>query len=163
MDVRSGDHIMGDEFETRGPVQLKIIVHGTEPIARIDIIKDFKYAYSTEPHNGAGRVPVDRRRARADGRLELVLRESDPGRWRACLGEPDLGAYAGSGQVTCSTAGADKIMSFLQKQCREGLTARLVVSMYQISGLAVSAVRLILPRRHQRPAWRWARHSRVAR
>jgi hypothetical protein len=50
MDVRSGAHLMGDEFDARGPVQLKVLVHGTGPIARIDIIKDFKYAYSTEPH-----------------------------------------------------------------------------------------------------------------
>jgi hypothetical protein len=50
MDVRSGDHLMGDEFAARGPVQLKVLVHGTGPIARIDIIKDFKYAFSTEPH-----------------------------------------------------------------------------------------------------------------
>jgi len=50
MDVRAGDHLMGDEFDARGPVQLKILIHGTRPIARIDIIKDFKYAFSTEPH-----------------------------------------------------------------------------------------------------------------
>jgi hypothetical protein len=50
MDVRSGDHLMGDEFDARGPVQLKVIVHGTQPIARVDIIKDFRYAFSTEPH-----------------------------------------------------------------------------------------------------------------
>ncbi len=48
--MRSGDHLMGDEFDARGPVQLKVHVHGTGPIARIDIIKDFKYAFSTEPH-----------------------------------------------------------------------------------------------------------------
>jgi hypothetical protein len=49
MDVRSGDHLMGDEFRAEGPVQLKVMVHGTRPIARIDIIKDFRYVYSTEP------------------------------------------------------------------------------------------------------------------
>jgi hypothetical protein len=50
MDVRSGDHLMGDEFDARGPVQLKVLVHGTGPIARVDVIKDFRYAFSTEPH-----------------------------------------------------------------------------------------------------------------
>jgi hypothetical protein len=50
VDVRSGDHLMGDEFEARGPVQLKVLIHGTGPIARVDIIRDFKFAYSTEPH-----------------------------------------------------------------------------------------------------------------
>ncbi len=50
LDVRSGDHLMGDEFTADGPVRLKILVHGTRPIARLDIIKDFVYAYSTEPN-----------------------------------------------------------------------------------------------------------------
>jgi len=49
MDVRSGDHLMGDEFDANGPVKLKVLVRGTSPVARVDIIKDFKYAYSTEP------------------------------------------------------------------------------------------------------------------
>ncbi|SIO25894.1 hypothetical protein SAMN05444166_3296 [Singulisphaera sp. GP187] len=50
LDVRSGEHIMGDEFTADGPVRLKIKVQGTAPIARVDIIKDFRYAYSTEPN-----------------------------------------------------------------------------------------------------------------
>ena len=53
MDVRTADgaHMMGDEFDapTAGPVKLKVFVHGTRPIARVDVIKDFVYAYSTEP------------------------------------------------------------------------------------------------------------------
>jgi hypothetical protein len=49
LDVRSGDHLMGDEFDANGPVKLRIYAHGTRPIARVDVIKDFVYAYSTEP------------------------------------------------------------------------------------------------------------------
>jgi hypothetical protein len=49
LDVRSGEHLMGDEFDTDGPVRLKVSIHGTSAVARIDIIKDFKYVYSTEP------------------------------------------------------------------------------------------------------------------
>jgi hypothetical protein len=49
MDVRSGDHVMGDEFNAAGPVRLKILVHGTRPIAKVDVIKDFAYVFSTEP------------------------------------------------------------------------------------------------------------------
>jgi hypothetical protein len=49
MDVRSGDHLMGDEFDADGPVKLKVYVQGTAPVARVDVIKDFKYVYSTEP------------------------------------------------------------------------------------------------------------------
>jgi hypothetical protein len=50
LDVRSGDHLMGDEFTADGPVRLDVLAHGTRPIARVDIIKDFVYVYSTEPN-----------------------------------------------------------------------------------------------------------------
>ena len=63
LDVRSGDHLMGDEFDADGPVRLKVMAHGTRPIARVDIIKDFVYVYSTEPEADARRVRVDRRGA----------------------------------------------------------------------------------------------------
>jgi hypothetical protein len=49
MDVRSGDHLMGDEFDADGPVKLQVFVRGTSQVARVDIIKDFRYAYSTDP------------------------------------------------------------------------------------------------------------------
>ncbi len=51
MDVRSGDHLMGDEFSAPlgTPVTLSVLVHGTRPLARVDVIKDFVYVYSTEP------------------------------------------------------------------------------------------------------------------
>ncbi|MDR3637014.1 MAG: hypothetical protein P4L84_24635 [Isosphaeraceae bacterium] len=51
LDVRSGEHIMGDEFDAVGPVRLQVFVHGTRPIAKVDIIKDFVYVYSTEPRS----------------------------------------------------------------------------------------------------------------
>ena len=41
---------MGDESAADGPVALKFLAHGMRPIARVDIIKDFVYAYSAEPH-----------------------------------------------------------------------------------------------------------------
>jgi hypothetical protein len=50
LDVRSGEHLMGDTFEVTGPVVLRVLAHGTRPIARIEIIKEFKYVYSTEPN-----------------------------------------------------------------------------------------------------------------
>ncbi len=49
LDVRCGDHLMGDEFDADGPVALKVFAHGTGPIDRVDIIKDFHYVYSAEP------------------------------------------------------------------------------------------------------------------
>jgi hypothetical protein len=52
LDVRSGNHIMGDEFTaTPGqPLALRVFAHGTGPIARVDVIKDFRYVFSTEPN-----------------------------------------------------------------------------------------------------------------
>lgn len=53
LDVKTADgaHMMGDEFNiaTETPVSLKVLVHGVKPVARVDIIKDFVYVYSTEP------------------------------------------------------------------------------------------------------------------
>jgi hypothetical protein len=49
LDVRCGEHLMGDEFTHEGPVTLRILAHGTGPIQRIDIVKDFHFVYSTEP------------------------------------------------------------------------------------------------------------------
>jgi hypothetical protein len=50
LDVRSGDHLMGDEFTTGGPVSLKVMALGTAPVKRVDIIKDFHHVYSAEPN-----------------------------------------------------------------------------------------------------------------
>jgi len=50
LDVRSGNHLMGDEFVANGPVKLNVLVHGTRPVTRVDIIKDFVYVFSTEPN-----------------------------------------------------------------------------------------------------------------
>jgi hypothetical protein len=49
LDVRCGDHLMGDEFASDRPVTLRVLAHGTRPIARVDVIKDFAHVYTTEP------------------------------------------------------------------------------------------------------------------
>jgi hypothetical protein len=49
LNVRSGDHIMGDEFRAEGPFRIKVHTTGTRPIPKIDVIEDFKYVFSTEP------------------------------------------------------------------------------------------------------------------
>jgi hypothetical protein len=49
LDVRSGDHLMGDAFTTSKRPTLEIKVHGTGPIAKVHVIRDNKYVYSTEP------------------------------------------------------------------------------------------------------------------
>ncbi len=49
LDVRSGEHLMGDVFTTDKAPTLRIVAQGTTPIAKLDIIRDNKYAFSTEP------------------------------------------------------------------------------------------------------------------
>jgi hypothetical protein len=48
--VRSGEHVMGDEFETPTRPTLDIVVQGTAPIAKLHVIRDNKYVYTTEPN-----------------------------------------------------------------------------------------------------------------
>jgi hypothetical protein len=49
LDVRCGEHIMGDVFTTAKRPTLDIHVHGTAPIAKVHVIRDNKYVYSAEP------------------------------------------------------------------------------------------------------------------
>jgi hypothetical protein len=49
LDVRMGEHFMGDEFALAAAQPLRVHVKGTRAIARVDIIKDNKVIYSTQP------------------------------------------------------------------------------------------------------------------
>jgi hypothetical protein len=49
LDVRSGDHLMGDRFTTTKRPLLEIHVEGTAAIAKVHVIRDNKYVYSAEP------------------------------------------------------------------------------------------------------------------
>lgn len=49
MDVRMGQHFMGDEFRLGKPLPLKVKARGTRMVARVDIIKDNQVVYTTEP------------------------------------------------------------------------------------------------------------------
>jgi hypothetical protein len=49
LDVHSGEHLMGDVFETSSRPALSIAVQGTAPIARLHVIRDNAYVLSTEP------------------------------------------------------------------------------------------------------------------
>jgi hypothetical protein len=48
--VRSGDHLMGDIFETSQPPTLSIEVHGTAPVAKLHVVRNNKYVYTTDPN-----------------------------------------------------------------------------------------------------------------
>jgi hypothetical protein len=48
-DVRSGEHMMGDEFQSRTKPALQLYFHGTKPIARIDIQRDSKIVETIKP------------------------------------------------------------------------------------------------------------------
>jgi hypothetical protein len=83
LDVRSGDHFMGDEFRAEGPVRIKVHAVGTRPIAKVDVIKDFKYVFSTEPK-------------KADVQFEWTDEEDRPGglSWYYVRVEQDDGQLA---------------------------------------------------------------------
>jgi hypothetical protein len=48
-DVRSGNHMMGDVFETADQPSLTVKLIGSQPFIKVYIIKDGRYVYSTEP------------------------------------------------------------------------------------------------------------------
>jgi hypothetical protein len=49
LDVRSGDHVMGDEFKTTQAPTLQLSVIGTAPLARIDILRDSEVMETIKP------------------------------------------------------------------------------------------------------------------
>jgi hypothetical protein len=49
VEVRCGTNLMGEAFDTAKKPTLNVTVKGTSPIARIHVIRDNKYVYSTEP------------------------------------------------------------------------------------------------------------------
>lgn len=51
LDVRSGGHLMGEEFDTNKKPTIDIVVQGTAPIAKLHVIRDNKYVYAAEPNN----------------------------------------------------------------------------------------------------------------
>ena len=50
-DVRSGNHIMGDVFQTAALPALQVKLTGTAKFAKVFVIRNNAYVYSTEPHS----------------------------------------------------------------------------------------------------------------
>jgi hypothetical protein len=48
-DVRSGEHLMGEEFKVRQAPEIKVKLIGSAPFAEVHIIKDNKYVYQMRP------------------------------------------------------------------------------------------------------------------
>jgi hypothetical protein len=49
-DVRCGEHFMGEEFSTAEPPAISVKLTGTANFAKVHIVKDNQYVYSTEPN-----------------------------------------------------------------------------------------------------------------
>jgi hypothetical protein len=49
LDVRMGDHFMGDEFRLAAAERIRVKVRGTQPVAAIDVIKNSRVIYSVAP------------------------------------------------------------------------------------------------------------------
>jgi hypothetical protein len=51
LDVRMGDHFMGDEFSMSKPLPIRVKARAPRRVAKAVIIKDGKAIYSAEPNN----------------------------------------------------------------------------------------------------------------
>ncbi len=89
LDVRCGDHLMGDEFETSQKPTLSIEAHGTTPIARVQVIRDNKYLDMTEPKTREVAPHLHRRR-RSARQVQLLLRPHRAGGRQPRLGLADV-------------------------------------------------------------------------
>ena len=49
LEVRMGKYFMGDEFALKKPEPIRVKVRGTGKVAKVEIIKDSKIVYATEP------------------------------------------------------------------------------------------------------------------
>jgi hypothetical protein len=50
LEVRMGEHFMGDQFRLQKPLPLSVKARGTRAIVRVDIIRDGKIVHSAEPN-----------------------------------------------------------------------------------------------------------------
>src|SRR5262249_57091610 len=48
--VRSGDHMMGDEFDSGEAPRLHVHAVGTQPISQVVVVKDNRVVYATAPN-----------------------------------------------------------------------------------------------------------------
>jgi hypothetical protein len=48
-DVRCGDHLMGEQFESAELPTLKVKLIGTAPFAQVHVVKDGRYVYAAQP------------------------------------------------------------------------------------------------------------------
>ena len=48
-DVRSGDHLPGDEFSSTGPPEISVKLIGSAPFAKVTIVKDGKEVFYIDP------------------------------------------------------------------------------------------------------------------
>jgi hypothetical protein len=52
LDVRSGDHLMGDEFRTGSAPELQLHVVGTAPLDRVEVLRDSEVVETIKPGQG---------------------------------------------------------------------------------------------------------------
>jgi hypothetical protein len=51
VDFKSGEHVMGDEFTSRGPPALQLYVRGTNHLAKIEILRDSRVIHTIRPNS----------------------------------------------------------------------------------------------------------------
>jgi hypothetical protein len=50
LEARMGSHFMGDQFELSRPLPIRVQARGTNPITRVEVIKDGQVVYATDPN-----------------------------------------------------------------------------------------------------------------
>ncbi len=48
LEVRAGEHLMGDEFESKAPLRLEVKARGTAPIARMTVIRNNQVVFTRD-------------------------------------------------------------------------------------------------------------------
>ena len=56
LEVRSGEHLMGDIFTTDKPPVVEVTAHGTAPVTKVHVIRDNKFVYTAEPKQAEVKV-----------------------------------------------------------------------------------------------------------
>ena len=91
LDVRMGEHFMGDEFFAPEPLPMSVKVRGTTDIAKVNVLRDGEVVYVHEPEGQTAEFEYLDQDAREGQRHAVLLRAGRAGRRERSLGQPNVG------------------------------------------------------------------------
>ncbi|HLJ16638.1 MAG TPA: hypothetical protein VKV15_19230, partial [Bryobacteraceae bacterium] len=65
LDVHCGDHIQGDIFQTSQKPRVEVRIDGTAPVAKVEVIKNNKFVFSSKPNKSSVQFVYEDRDAQA--------------------------------------------------------------------------------------------------